>query len=100
MAKRRSGRYRMTPKRRAALKRAQMISARKRRNQKWKSGALRVGRTAGAIGVAVGGTFVAYHANRHLNRWIRHPSQAPKDIKKGTNHVTQFVKSTVHKVVS
>jgi len=64
MASKRKGAYRMTPKRRAALKKAQMISAKKRRGSKFKSAL----RTSAAIGSAIGATFVTYHANNYIVR--------------------------------
>jgi hypothetical protein len=58
MAKRR---YRMTPARRAALKKAQAASARKRRKRAVISGAKTVGAVAGSIATSA----LIYHANKY-----------------------------------
>lgn len=90
MAKRRvgGGRYRMTPKRRAALKKAQMVSARKRRRAKIKNGL----RVAGQVGAAVGATFVTYHGNQY----IRHPSRIPKHAKIAKDTTSRIIKAYIH----
>lgn len=76
MAKRRvnGGRYRMTPKRRAALKKAQMISAKKRRRARVKSGL----KAAAVIGIAVG----SQAATHWTNYAVQHPVQTYKGAKK------------------
>lgn len=68
----------MTPKRRAALKKAQMVSAKKRRRSGVKKGL----RTAAIIGVAVGthvGTQAAYKLSNHVTS---HPVQSYNTAKK------------------
>ena len=55
----RRGRYRMTPRRRAALRKAQQISAKKRK----RSQTIRAVRKTAA---SMGGMFVAYHSTRYL----------------------------------
>ena len=77
MAKRRN--YKMTPRRRAALKKAQMASARKRRGSGVKSAL----KTAGTVAGYVGATFVAYHTNRYIQRpdhFVRESSSAGRAI--------------------
>ena len=64
----RRGRYRMTPARRAALKKAQIASARRRRNRAIAHG---VGKTA----VNIGGLFLA----ARLSTYIAKPSRAKHD---------------------
>lgn len=66
----RRGRYRMTPARRAALKKAQTASAKKRRRLKIAKG---VGKTA----INLGGMFVAVHATKY----ITNPRSIGKDYK-------------------
>lgn len=90
MAKKRSGRYRMTPKRRVALRNAQLASARKRKGHRIKNGL----RTAGVIGGAVAATFVSYHTNR----WIVHPSQAKRDISKASGATARLVRSSARRI--
>lgn len=70
-------RYRMTPRRRAALKKAQMASARKRRNARIKSGAKAVGSVAGTVlaGAAI------YGAQHHLNQAAKDPLGTYKKAK-------------------
>lgn len=62
MARRRGGRYRMTPARRAALAKAQKASARKRRKAAFVGGAKAVGSVAGTIAVGA----LVHHANSAL----------------------------------
>jgi hypothetical protein len=83
MAKRKvgRGRYRMTPKRRAALKKAQMVSARKRRRGRVKNGL----KAAAVIGVAVGS-----HAATH---WTNYAIQHPVQTYKGAKKAGQWAKS-------
>lgn len=66
----RRGRYRMTPARRQALRKAQLVSARKRRRKKVASA---VGKTA----VNIGGLFVA----ARVSSYIAKPSKAVSDYK-------------------
>lgn len=70
MARRKTA-YRMTPRRRAALARAQKISANKRRKNRVGSAL----KTAGTVAGYVGSTFAAYH----LNRYITRPDQFVKE---------------------
>lgn len=79
MAKRRTTKYRMTPKRRAALKRAQMLSARKRRRARVKNGL----KAAAVIGVAVG-TQAATHWTNYA---IHHPGKTYQGAKKAGAYV-------------
>lgn len=68
MAKKRSGRYRMTPKRRVALRNAQLASARKRKRNALKN----VAKGLGQFGLYAGATFATYH----INDMIVHPKKA------------------------
>lgn len=89
MARRRN--YRMTPKRRAALKKAQAASARKRRKRRL-GGALR---TVGTGAAFVGGTFAAYHMNRYIVRpdqAVREGAAAGKAIGRGATSLTRKVR--------
>lgn len=65
-------RHRMTPRRRAALAKAQKASARKRRKRAIGNFAKGVG----AVAVGVGGTFATYH----MNRYIAYPNQGAREI--------------------
>lgn len=72
---RRRGNYKYTPRRQAQLRRAQLISARKRRRRQ----------TARNVGVVVGGV-AAVFGTKQLNRWGNNPREIGKDyrdIKKG-----------------
>lgn len=80
MAKRR---YRMTPRRRAAIKKAQAASARKRRRRAIGSTL----RTAGAVAGVVGTTFATYH----MNRYIAYPNQAFSDGSKAVRGIGRTV---------
>lgn len=74
----RRGRYRMTPARRAALKKAQVVSARKRRRRV----------IAGAVGrgaVQIGGAFVA----ARISTYIAKPGRAISDYKSVKKFVTR-----------
>ena len=82
-------RHRMTPRRRAALKKAQAASARKRRRGRFKS----VARGVGTGAAFVGGTFAAYH----VNRYIVHPNQAVREIGAGGKAVGRGVTSLTRK---
>lgn len=73
MARRRGGRYRMTPARRAALAKAQKVSARKRRKRAVLSGVKAVGSVAGTIAVGA--------AIHHANNYARNPQLVPKHYK-------------------
>ena len=77
MAKRRraanSGRYRMTPKRRAALRKAQAASARKRRKRAFVSGAKQVGLVAGSLAVGA--------AQHHVQKALYNPGTTYKQGK-------------------
>lgn len=63
---RRSRRYRMTPARRAALKKAQLASARKRRRNARNAKIKSVARSSAKVGVAIGAAFLQYHGRRYL----------------------------------
>lgn len=62
--------YRMTPRRRAALRKAQQASARKRRRNNLKAGAKLVGVAAGAIAVGA--------ARHHIQNYAYNPGLAVK----------------------
>ncbi|AEL97926.2 hypothetical protein CL65_gp018 [Mycobacterium phage Patience] len=84
-------RYRMTPRRRAALKKAQAASARKRRRNRVKS----IARTVGTGAAFVGSTFAAYHLNRYIvnpHHAVREGAAAGKAIGKGATSLTRKVK--------
>lgn len=68
MARRRRGRYKMTPARRAALRKAQAASARKRRFQGIKNFA--------RVGAQVGGTIAAGAILYHAESYARDPGKA------------------------
>lgn len=92
MAKKRrsSGkRYKMTPRRRAALKKAQAASARKRRGSNLRKGLKTVGATAGFVGA----TFATYHMNRYIVR----PDQAVRETRSASAAVGRAVKSAVRR---
>lgn len=72
--------YRMTPARRAALKRAQQVSARKRRRAGIKRGVKGVARVAGTVAAGV--------AVYHLERALRDPRGFARDV----NDLKQFTK--------
>lgn len=82
--------YRMTPRRRAALKKAQMASARKRRGSRVGSAL----KTTAAVAGYVGATFAAYHTNRY----IMHPDQFVKESRAGARAVGRVGKSGFKKV--
>ena len=84
-------RYRMTPRRRAALKKAQVASARKRRRRRI-GGALRAVGTGAAF---VGGSFVAYHTNRYIAR----PDHFIKETKTGAKAIHRVINRRVAKKV-
>ena len=65
-------RHRMTPRRRAALKKAQAASARKRRKRAF----VGVAKGVGTVAVGVGATFATYH----MNRYIAYPNQGAREI--------------------
>lgn len=71
----RRGRYRMTPARRAALKKAQTVSAKKRRRHK-------IAQAVGKGAIQVGGAFVA----ARLSSYIVRPSKVSKDY----NHIKGY----------
>ena len=80
MAKRRRGRYKMTPRRRAALRKAQMASARKRKGSSL-DGVKNFARTAGAIGGTIAAGALLYHAEsyaRDPGKAVRHYQIAHK----------------------
>jgi hypothetical protein len=69
-------RYRMTPARRAALARAQKISARKRRKASFVRGAKAVGSVAGTIAVGA----AVHHANSALRDFSGYAEGRKKDV--------------------
>ena len=73
MAGRSRGSYRMTPARRAALRKAQLASARKRRREGFKRGARVVGVVAAGLAVTA--------VNHQLNRAVTHPRAFAKDVR-------------------
>jgi hypothetical protein len=76
MAKRRSGkRYRMTPRRRAALKKAQAASARKRRLSGVKSGLKFTGYVVGASAAAA----ATYGLNKEMRKWASNPAKRKRE---------------------
>jgi hypothetical protein len=84
-------RYRMTPRRRAALKKAQAASARKRRRGRV-GGALRAVGTGTAI---VGGAMVAYHGNRYIARpdqFVKESAAAGRAVGRGAVAVHRKVR--------
>jgi hypothetical protein len=86
-------RHRMTPKRRAALRKAQMASARKRRRF---GGLRKFAKGAGAVGGAVGATFVAYHTQEYIARpdmFVRHTGAAGGATGRAVKRVVRKVAS-------
>jgi hypothetical protein len=76
MAKRRSGkRYRMTPRRRAAIKKAQAASARKRRLSGVKNGLKITGYVVGASAAAA----ATYGVNKEMRRWATNPAKRKRE---------------------
>ena len=69
----RRGNYRMTPRRRAALRKAQLASARKRRHHKIKT----IAKTAGTVAGGILTSAAIYHANRALTN----PRAVAKDYR-------------------
>lgn len=90
MAKRR---HRMTSKRRAALRKAQMASARKRRGSRF-AGLKSAARTTGVIAGSIGATFLAYHTNEY----IVHPSKFARDTKIGIRNTKSLFGGAARKV--
>lgn len=83
MANRR-GVYRMTPARRAALHRAQLISAQKRKGSHG-SRIKGFAKNAGLVGGAIGATFIAHHTNEyivHPHKVVQHSRTAGKTTAK------------------
>ena len=76
MTKRRGGRYRMTPARRAALAKAQKASTRKRRKAAIKTGAIAVGKVAGTVAVGA----AVWHANSALRNFTQYTTDRKKDV--------------------
>lgn len=68
-----AGRRRRSPRQKAALRKAQLASARKRRRRSWS-------RNAKAVGSVVGGIATSA-ALYHVNSYARNPSKAIKDYK-------------------
>ena len=76
-------RYRMTAKRRAALKKAQLASARKRRGSRF-SGLKSAARTTGVVAGSIGATFLSYHANEYIvrpDKFVRHTRVAARNTR-------------------
>lgn len=73
---RRRGRYRMTPKRKAALRKAQLASARKRRGSRWTG----LKNTAKVVG-SVAGTIAVGAAIYHAESYARDPGKAVRHVK-------------------
>lgn len=83
----RRGRYRMTPARRAALKKAQIAAAnKKRRFHKTK----KVGRRAAQVAAGLGGAFVTARVNSYILR----PSAAKNDYHYVKGVITKKKKAT------
>lgn len=82
-------RHKMTPRRRAALKRAQAASARKRRKGRVKSVLKGIGTTAGFVGA----TFATYHMNRYIVR----PDQFARESAAGVRAVKKAGKAGFRK---
>ena len=79
--------YRMTPRRRAALKKAQAASARKRRGRTISN----IGKGALAIGGAIGTTFVAYHTQdiiAHPNKGVKYAGQGARATRSAYRYAT------------
>lgn len=84
-------RYRMTPRRRAALKKAQAASARKRR----RAGFRKAGRAVGTGVAVVGGAMVAYHGNRYIARpdqFVKETAAAGRAVGRGAKAVHRKMK--------
>lgn len=74
----RRGRHRMTPARRAALRKAQQASARKRRRKD-------IARSVGKGAVAIGGAFAAARVSTYIAR----PGRVMKDYNSVKNFITR-----------
>lgn len=79
----------MTSKRRAALRKAQLASARKRRSRF--AGVASAARTVGVVAGGIGATFVAYHTNEYIvrpDKFVRHSriaARATKNVLSGAS---------------
>lgn len=71
-----------TAAQRAALKKAQAASARKRRNRKIKRGA--------AQGARVAGAFAGAALSYHIGNYARHPMKARKDYKSAKAAIKKY----------
>lgn len=80
----------MTPARKAALRKAQMASARKRRRR---AQVKTVGRIAGGIALTAGTGAVAYWANETA----KHPVKTGRKAKAGARGAYQFTKKIKNK---
>lgn len=89
--KRSGGHHRMTPARRAALRKAQLASARKRRGIGAKAKGF--ARGAGAVGATVGSVFVAYHTQEYIAK----PNKLVRHTRKASSSVAGFVGKTAKK---
>lgn len=86
-------RHRMTPKRRAALRKAQLASARHRKRNRF-AGLKSAARTTGVVAASIGATFVAYHTNEY----IVHPSKFVRDSKIAVRNTRSVLGSATRKV--
>lgn len=77
MARGKRGKYRMTPRRRAALKKAQQASARRRRNQKVKTGL----KIAGYVAAATAASTAAYAINNESRKFAKNPEAFVRSYK-------------------
>jgi len=76
-------RYRMTAKRRAALRKAQAASARKRKGSRFR-GLKSAARTTGVVAGSIGATFLAYHTNEYIvrpDKFVRHTKIAVRNTR-------------------
>lgn len=92
----------MTPRRRAALRRAQLISAQKRRKGSRFGKVRAVGRGVGTAGAVVGSTFVAYHTQRYIARpdvLVRHSRKAGGSVNSGIRKAVRKVKPAKPRVI-
>lgn len=83
-------RYRMTPRRRAALKKAQAASARKRRRRSIGNALKAVGAVGGAVGTA--------YASHHLNFAIQHPIRAGRNVKRASSATARMVQANAKRI--
>lgn len=81
MAKRRRGKYRMTPRRRAALKKAQNASARKRRGQGLRNGLKTTAKVVGYASTVTAIGIAGYGINNESKKFAKNPEKYVRDVK-------------------